>query len=54
LEDLRIADHQVRDPILDASQLAQLTVTPKDSPFDGNSLHFKLGVEAARLRFAEV
>ena len=43
---------QVRDPILDAAQLAQLTVTPKDPPFDGDSLHFKLGVEAARLGLA--
>lgn len=43
---------QVRDPILDAAQLAQLTITPKDPPFDGESLHFKLGVEAARLGLA--
>ncbi|RYZ65764.1 MAG: DEAD/DEAH box helicase, partial [Proteobacteria bacterium] len=43
---------QVRDPILDAAQLAQLTITPKDPPFDGDSLHFKLGVEAARLGLA--
>jgi superfamily II DNA or RNA helicase len=43
---------QVRDPILDLDQLAQLTLTPKDPPFDGDSLHFKLGVEAARLGLA--
>lgn len=43
---------QVRDPILDAAQLAQLTLTPKDPPFDGDPLHFKLGVEAARLGLA--
>jgi len=43
---------QVRDPILDAAQLAQLTVTAKDPPFDGDSLHFKLGIEAARLGLA--
>jgi superfamily II DNA or RNA helicase len=43
---------QVRDPILDSAQLAQLTITPKDPPFDGDSLHFKLGVEAARLGLA--
>lgn len=40
---------QVRDRILDAAQLAQLTLTPKDLPFDGNAQHFKLGIEAARL-----
>ncbi len=43
---------QVRDPILDPTQLAQLTLTPKDPPFDGDPLHFKLGVEAARLGLA--
>lgn len=43
---------QVRDPILDAAQLAQLTLTPKEPPFDGDPLHFKLGVEAARLGLA--
>lgn len=43
---------QVRDPILDSAQLAQLTITPKDPPFDGDPLHFKLGVEAARLGLA--
>jgi hypothetical protein len=43
---------QVRDPILDAAQLAQLTFTPKDPLFDGDPLHFKLGVEAARLGLA--
>jgi superfamily II DNA or RNA helicase len=43
---------QVRDPILDATQVAQLVLTPKEPPFDGNPLHFKLGVEAARLGLA--
>ena len=43
---------QVRDPILDPAQLAQLTLSPKDPPFDGDPLHFKLGVEAARLGLA--
>ena len=43
---------QVRDPILDVAQLAQLTLTPKDLPFDGDPQHFKLGVEAARLGLA--
>ena len=40
---------QVHDPIIDAAQLEQLKLKPKDPPFDGNPLHFKLGVEAARL-----
>lgn len=43
---------QVHDPILDASQLRELSVTPKDPPFDGDALHFKLGIEAARLGLA--
>lgn len=43
---------QVRDPILDAEQLAQLTLTPKELPFDGDPQHFKFGVEAARLGLA--
>lgn len=43
---------QVRDPILDPGQFAQLTLTPKDPPFDGDPLHFKLGIEAARLGLA--
>ncbi|MCG8418455.1 MAG: SNF2-related protein [Proteobacteria bacterium] len=43
---------QVRDPILDASQLAQLTLTPKELPFDGDPQRFKFGVEAARLGLA--
>ena len=43
---------QVRDPILDAAQLAQLRLTPKEPLFDGDALHFKLGVEAARLGLA--
>ncbi len=43
---------QVREPILDAEKLAQLTLTPKDLPFDGNAHHVKLGIEAARLGLA--
>jgi superfamily II DNA or RNA helicase len=43
---------QVRDPILDESQLARLSLTPKDLSFDGNPQHFKLGIEAARLGLA--
>ena len=40
------------DPILNASQLAQLSVTPKEPPFDGDAQRFRLGVEAARLGLA--
>lgn len=44
--------NQVRDPVLDAEQVAQLSITPKHPPYDGNPLHFKLGIEAARLGLA--
>ena len=40
------------DPILDATQLAQISVTPKDPPFDGDAQRFRLGIEAARLGLA--
>jgi superfamily II DNA or RNA helicase len=43
---------QVIDPILNASQLTQLTFTPKDLPYDGDPRQFKLGIEAARLGLA--
>ncbi len=43
---------QLRDPILDTEQLAQLAITPKDLPFDGDPNHFKLGIEAERLGLA--
>jgi SNF2 family DNA or RNA helicase len=43
---------QVRDPIIDEAQLAQLKLTPKDLPFDGDPQRFKLGIEAARLGLA--
>lgn len=42
----------VRDPILDAGQLAQLSVAPKEPLFDGDAARFKLGIEAARLGLA--
>ena len=31
------------DPILDAGQLVQLTITPKEPPFDGDAQRFRLG-----------
>ncbi len=41
-----------RDPVLTVAQVAQLAVTPKDPPFDGDPGRFKLGIEAARLGLA--
>ena len=43
---------QVHEPILDPSQLQQLTFTPKEPQFDGDPSKFKLGIEAARLGLA--
>ena len=43
---------QVHDPILNPAQLAQLTISPTQEPFDGDPLRFRLGVEAARLGLA--
>ncbi len=40
---------QVHDPILSAAQVAQLSVTPSEQPFDGDATRFRLGVEAARV-----
>src|SRR5690348_6388760 len=44
--------NQVHQPLLDAAQLAQLTIASKDEPFDGDALRFRLGVEAHRLGLA--
>lgn len=43
---------QVHQRVLHAQQLALLEATPETEPFDGDPLHFKLGVEAARLGLA--
>jgi len=43
---------QVRDPILDAKQLAQLVVSPREPLFDGDPVRFRLGIEAQRLGLA--
>jgi hypothetical protein len=40
--DLRSGD--VREPILGAKRLARLSFSPVPPPFDGTSLHFKLGI----------
>ncbi|MEP6518957.1 protein NO VEIN domain-containing protein [Microcoleus vaginatus] len=47
-----INTNQVYEPILSKQQLAQLEATPEQEPFDGNALHFRLGVEALRLGLA--
>ncbi len=44
--------NQVHQPVLDAEQVAQLTVSPKDAPFDGDALRFRLGIEGHRLGLA--
>ncbi len=38
--------------MLSPDQIAQLTVSPKDAPFDGDATHFRFGVEAHRLGLA--
>jgi len=43
---------RVHEPILDQEHLAQLTLTPKDEPFDGDAQRFRLGIEAKRLGLA--
>ncbi len=47
-----LRSNQLFMPIFDASQIDTLIITPKDPPFNGSPLHFKLHVEAARLGFA--
>ena len=44
--------NQVHQPVLDADQVAQLIVSPKDAPFDGDALRFRLGIEGHRLGLA--
>lgn len=43
---------QVHQRVLHADQLKLLDASPETEPFDGDPLHFKLGVEAARLGLA--
>jgi superfamily II DNA or RNA helicase len=43
---------QVHQRVLHPGQLKLLEATPETEPFDGEPLHFKLGVEAARLGLA--
>lgn len=42
----------VREPVLNAAQMAQLTMSPVREPFDGDPAHFRLGIEAMRLGLA--
>jgi superfamily II DNA or RNA helicase len=43
---------QVHQPVLTLEQIAQLQVSPDESPFDGDPERFRLGVEAMRLGLA--
>ena len=43
---------QVRQRVLHPDQIKLLDASPETDPFDGDPLHFKLGVEAARLGLA--
>lgn len=43
---------QVHQRILNPEQLKLLDASPEIEPFDGNPVHFKLGIEAARLGLA--
>jgi superfamily II DNA or RNA helicase len=47
-----LQSNQFHQRVLHPAQLAQLTALPTEETFDGNPLHFKLGVEAARLGLA--
>jgi len=40
---------RVYEPVLDAGQVASLHISPDQPPFDGDPLHFRLGIEALRL-----
>jgi superfamily II DNA or RNA helicase len=40
------------DPILDSDQLDSITASPEKEPFDGDPVHFRLGIEGMRLGLA--
>ena len=44
--------NQYYDPVLNAEQLTQLSITPEKQSFDGDPDNFRLGVEALRLGLA--
>ncbi len=43
---------QYHERLLSPAQVNALKVTPAEAPFDGNAVHFRLGIEAARLALA--
>ena len=43
---------QVHDPILSTIQISRLTISPASEQFDGDAVHFRLGIEAERLALA--
>jgi superfamily II DNA or RNA helicase len=43
---------KVHEPILSPDQVAKLTASPEQKPYDGDPLRFRLGVEALRLALA--
>jgi hypothetical protein len=47
-----IRSNTVYEPILNPEQLALLTASPAQEPFDGDSTKFRLGIEAMRLGLA--
>jgi superfamily II DNA or RNA helicase len=42
----------VHEPVLSQVQIASLNAGPENEPFDGDPLHFRLGIEALRLGLA--
>lgn len=47
-----VQSNSVYEPILTAEQLALLTASPAQEPFDGDARKFRLGIEAMRLGLA--
>jgi len=43
---------KVHEPVLSAEQVAKLVASPEQLPYDGDTLRFRLGVEALRLALA--
>src|SRR5947209_7511924 len=43
---------QVHEPVLSQEQIATLDVSSDQKAYDGDSLHFRLGIEAMRLALA--
>ena len=43
---------QVYEPVLAPEQISLLQISPDQPPYDGNSIHFRLGIEALRLALA--